>query len=324
MLALLVNNRESNISNLNEVNVLTLNLASNMTLASYGEKVKNIILEDTVNNHFIVAFNDLISESTLSLLKNQNLSEDIILIKNPSSLDIESLEICDLLNLIKAQVISLPSIICITKEFIKTIDIKNCRNYSELCLKIIFSLVLNSQESLIIEDDCAKQCNLSLDNNSRAKLLRDLISESNIEDLFPNNNWNTFSKESAAVAYHTLCAMFIKFDDLVTAQECLNLSTNFEDSPRALALRGLIALKQKQDLNAVANMVSSLHIYEKRKKEDNHLVKFKPQDLDVIGEKLSEGLDALNNKDNYLAAKLFADAICNFDDFFKKQEIDKN
>ncbi len=324
MLALLVNNENVAINNIDGIDILNLNQSKGGISSSYGKNIITSISNNSNNDRFILALNDFIPTSTLTLLKEKESFEDIIFVKSFNSLDIESLQISDLINLIKEETLHLPSIICISKELLHNSNITDCRNYPELCIKIIFSIITNEQRSLVIEDDSIQSCPIILDNNSRAKLLRDVIATNNIEEVFPNNNWDTFSKESAAVAYHTLCAMFIKFDDLITAKECLNLSSNFEDSPRALALRGLIALKQKQDLNAVANMVSSLHIYEKRKKEDNHLVNFNPQNLDIIGAKLNQGLDALNKKDNHLAATLFADAVYSFDDFFKKQDIDEH
>ena len=100
--------------------------------------------------------------------------------------------------------------------------------------------------------------------------------------------------------------------------EHLQFGDRLEDSPRSLALKGLIALKQGEVLAAVANMVSSLQEYEKRKVESgNHYLTFKPRNLEDINTSLQNGLSALNKRENDRAAEFFTDAVFQFDQFYE-------
>ena len=308
----------------NEINTVTLN-SDNLNQTIYGKKVDNYITSCSDNDYVILTSNDMISSNDIKVILDNYTSHDVILIECSDSLEIDNLITSDLINLLNEKRILIPNTLCLKSTLLKSMQISDCRNYEEVCLKAIFNIVTNSLNSLIYTDDDINICNLSLDNLIRSRMLRDLIQNANIEDLFPNNNWGAFSKESAAVSYHTLCAMFIKFNDLTTAKECLNLSQAFVDSPRSLALRGLIALEQNDDLGAVANMVSSLQLYEKRKKEINNMEKINSSkdNLNIIEDRLTQGLDALNKRDNHKAATIFADAVYNFDDFFEEQNIKK-
>ncbi|MDC0358042.1 hypothetical protein OAO01_04430 [Oligoflexia bacterium] len=166
----------------------------------------------------------------------------------------------------------------------------------------------------------------SLSHIELAECLRHAINSFNIEDLFPQQAWKLHGNESAATSYHTLCALFIKLEDAESALECLSLSDQLEDSPRSLALKGLIALHKGETLEAVANMVSSLQEYEKRKAGDNdskHHLRFTPNNLEVINESLQSGLEALNKRDNSAALDYFADAIFNFDSFYQDYGLDQ-
>ncbi|NMC63532.1 MAG: hypothetical protein GYA55_10255 [SAR324 cluster bacterium] len=157
-----------------------------------------------------------------------------------------------------------------------------------------------------------------LSASDMAKLIRFAISEFNIEDLFPNYAWVEHEEESLSLCYHTLAAIFIKIGDWEGATECLNISEQFEDSPRLLALRGIVASKQGRTLEAVANMVSSLQQYESRKKNDGeHYLSFNPSSLEDINVDLKDGLDALNQRDNSKAFECFSNAIFNFDTFYR-------
>lgn len=156
------------------------------------------------------------------------------------------------------------------------------------------------------------------------ELLRFTVAECNIEDLFPNHAWAEHEEESLSTCYHTLAAIFIKYNDLESASECLNLSEHFEDSPRLLALRGIVASSQGKILEAVANMVSSLQQYEERKRnEGEHYLTFAPTDIDGINEDLKHGLQALNQRDNVKAFEFFSKAIFNFDNFYREIGIEK-
>jgi hypothetical protein len=155
--------------------------------------------------------------------------------------------------------------------------------------------------------------------SAQARCLRLLVNNSNIEEIFPHHAWAAHRDESAAASYHTLAAMFLRYGDANSALECLGLGDRFEDSPRSLALKGLIALERGETLTAVANMVSSLQQYESRKKENNsHYVHFAPGDLDSISSNLNAGLEALHRKNNEEALGHFAKAVFNFDPFYSQ------
>lgn len=158
-----------------------------------------------------------------------------------------------------------------------------------------------------------------LSESERARLMRIIVSNCNIEELFPNYAWNEWDQESAAAAYHSLAAHFIRLGDTNSALECLGLSDHLEDSPRSLALKGLIAMKQGEQLTAVANMVSSLQQYEIRKKQsDQHYLSFIPNDMAEVNRRLNLGLKALNQRDNETAASHFAEAVFDFDGFYRE------
>ena len=106
----------------------------------------------------------------------------------------------------------------------------------------------------------------------RAKLLNYIVNSCNIEDLFPQHEWDKFGEESAAASYHTLAALFYKLKDIEDAKECLSFSDKLEDSPRSLALRALIAMQDGESLGAVANLISSLQCYEARKKRQISII----------------------------------------------------
>lgn len=157
-----------------------------------------------------------------------------------------------------------------------------------------------------------------------AGLLVFAVRSNNIEDLFPRHAWNDHKEESAAASYHSLAALFVRLGDVQSAMDCLKLSDRLEDSPRSLALKGIIALEKGEILGAVANMVSSLQQYELRKKNDGkHYLSFAPNNLEAINSKLNAGLQALNKRDNKTALGHFAQAVFNFDDFYSEFGIDK-
>lgn len=161
-------------------------------------------------------------------------------------------------------------------------------------------------------------------DEERARLLSIALDQCNIEDLFPNHAWDAHHEESAAAAYHSLAASFVRLGDSASALECLKLSDQLEDSPRSLALKGLIALDRGEILGAVANMVSSLQQYETRKQNDgSHYLSFQPKDLERINSRLQQGLQALNKRDNVTALEHFADAVFHFDDFYTSFGVDR-
>jgi hypothetical protein len=157
----------------------------------------------------------------------------------------------------------------------------------------------------------------TLTSAAKARCLRAAVDAMNVEELFPQHNWVSYSKESAAAAYHSLAAMFLRFDDPSSAADCLACSEQLEESPRYFALQGLIQQAQGETLSAVANLVSSLQCYEARKSNDGkHYLSFSPGNLEILKTRLAEGLDALNKRDNARALESFSEAVFNFDSFY--------
>lgn len=154
--------------------------------------------------------------------------------------------------------------------------------------------------------------------------LKAAIEGNNIEDLFPHHPWREHEAESAAACYHSLAALFLRLGDKASALECLGHGDRLEDSPRSLALKAIIAMDRGETLGAVANIVSSLQQYELRKKEDaSHYLKFTPRDLEKINDHLTEGLAALNRRENEKALGLFARAVFSFDSFYADYGLDR-
>lgn len=167
----------------------------------------------------------------------------------------------------------------------------------------------------------SSQCYMS--EAERSRCLRSAINSYNIEDLFPSHPWQTHQKESAAASYHSLAATFIRLGDRESAVESLALSDTLEDSPRSLALKGILSYSKGETLGAVANMVASLQQYELRKQSpQEHYVTFSPNNLEVINVELKAGLEALNKRDNTTAAQHFAEAVFHFDGFYKEHGIE--
>jgi hypothetical protein len=157
---------------------------------------------------------------------------------------------------------------------------------------------------------------------AKARCLKAAVDSMNVEELFPQHNWMTYSKESAAASYHSLAAMFLSFSDPASAAECLACSEQLEESPRYFALQGLIQQAQGETLGAVANLVSSLQCYEARKSNDGtHYLSFAPGNLEILKTRLAEGLDALNKRDNQRALESFSEAVFNFDSFYAEHGV---
>lgn len=184
-------------------------------------------------------------------------------------------------------------------------------------ISILPELSLSAEQ----EEEAGYVCSLS--NASLSNLLRYAVNSVNIEELFPSHNWEEFSAESAAAGYHTISAQFIRLGDCPAALEAVALGDTLEDSPRSLALKGLIAHMQGETLQAVANMVSSLQEYERRKRdsEQRHFISFAPQNLDAIQSDLRSGLEALNKRDNGSALLHFRSAVFNFDSFYMQMGL---
>lgn len=164
-----------------------------------------------------------------------------------------------------------------------------------------------------------------LSDQAVSRCLTVVVNSFNIENIFPDHPWTDYEEESAAASYHTVAAMFLRYGDIQAATQCISLSERLEESPRSLALKGLIAMEKGEMLGAVANMVSSLQQYECRKKNEKnaHYLTFTPRNLEVINLNLSAGLDALNKQDNEKAASYFAQAVFNFDSFYSDYGLDR-
>ena len=173
---------------------------------------------------------------------------------------------------------------------------------------------------LVSSETVEQWCTMS--NAAKARCLQLAIDGMNIEELFPRHNWKAFSEESAAASYHSLAALFLRFQDPDSAAQCLACSEKLEESPRYFALQGLIQQAQGETLGAVANLVSSLQCYEARKSADGkHYLNFKPSNLEVVKTRLAEGLDALNKRDNNRALASFSDAVFSFDSFYSEHGV---
>lgn len=161
-----------------------------------------------------------------------------------------------------------------------------------------------------------------LSDEARARILKTAVDAFNIEELFPNHNWISYSQESAAASYHSIAALFLRFGDPESAAECLDCSERLEESPRYFALQGLIHKQKGETLGAVASFVSSLQCYEARKVDNGkHYLTFKPSNLEVINSRLVDGLNALNKRDNDSALNYFSEAVFNFDPFYAEHGV---
>jgi hypothetical protein len=157
---------------------------------------------------------------------------------------------------------------------------------------------------------------------AKARCLTAAVDAMNIEELYPNHPWIDFSKESAAAAYHSLAALFLRYGDADAALQSLGCSELLEESPRYFALKGLIQEARGEILDAVANMVTSLQCYEARKvPSEKHYLSFEPRDLEIINSRLVDGLTALNTRDNELAIASFSEAVFNFDGFYAEHGV---
>jgi len=181
-----------------------------------------------------------------------------------------------------------------------------------------------SVNPLITPADAARLTELS--GAQLARCLHAAVDSLNIEELFAHHNWLSHSKESAAAAYHSLAALFIRFGDKTAATQCLECSQRLEDSPRYFALKGIMQTESGETLGAVANFVSSLQMYEERKANGNtsHYITFSPTDMDAVQSRLAQGLSALNSNDNSRAIEHFREAVFQFDPFFAQHGVERS
>jgi|GEM_PF-4646497 len=245
----------------------------------------------------------------------------------PLCITFPDLEVSDLVTWMSSQTAWPIGAVRCGSEVIKAVLplVEGCSSRAILAATIVHTIANHHElirSEAQIEIDSAGQKALSLNSKDLSQLLRFTLENINIEELFPTHPWEKFTEESAAACYHTLAALFFKLEDTQTAAECIQFSEGLEDSPRALALKGLIAYQQGETLAAVANMVSSLQEYERRKKQSSeHYISFAPKNLEVVNENLQSGLSALNKRDNNLAVGHFAKAVFEFDNFFEQYGI---
>ena len=216
----------------------------------------------------------------------------------------------------------------INKALLEQIQLAQENSAAELLGSVtVQSLIKNiSIDKLPVTISLAADSSMAqMTKSEQARVLSLAVNSFNIEELFPNHAWEEHSEESAAAAYHTLAAIFIRLGDYASAEQCLSFSDRLEDSPRSLALKAIIALAQGETLGAVANMVSSLQQYEQRKKNENnrHYLSFTPTDFEVVNTSLRAGLSALNKRDNSSAFEYFATAVFSFDPFYSEQGVDR-
>jgi hypothetical protein len=215
-----------------------------------------------------------------------------------------------------------------TRHALNSVRMENAESAVEIILQALVNSIADGDSTRVstrispLVHPTAAEAICTLSPRAKARALQCAVDGMNIEELFPNHNWTTFSQESAAAAYHSLAALFLRFQDPDSAAQCLSCSERLEESPRYFALQGLIQHAQGETLGAVANFVSSLQCYEARKKADNsHYLTFTPGDLNMIKTRLAEGLDALNKRDNAKALASFSDAVFNFDSFYAEHGV---
>jgi len=213
--------------------------------------------------------------------------------------------------------------VSLAKSFVSRIDKLNGKNSQTILANLLVRAmsdgeVVQQQETIIeIARSNSVVDSFEVAQTERAELLHGLVESSYIEDLFPDYAWDEFGEECAALCYHNLAAIMFRLGNVFYAEQCLTLGDKFEDSPRSLALKGLIAENQGQTLEGVARLVASLQQYETRKRDDGkHYIVFRPQDIEKINVSLQAGLDALNKRDNENAMLHFRNAVFNFDEFY--------
>ena len=200
------------------------------------------------------------------------------------------------------------------------------RSFHEVAMNLVIDAMASStpvnELSAMLGADSPQTPFAAPSADVKATLMRRAIQNCNLEDLFPNHPWSSHENESAAACFHALAATFIRLGDMAGAAECLSMADKLEDSPRSLAMKGILAMQRGETLGAVANMVSSLKQYELRKRNDGtHYLHFMPNDMQVVTQRLTDGLSALNHHDNERALENFAHAVFDFDPFYNEHGI---
>jgi len=210
-------------------------------------------------------------------------------------------------------------------EILDDISVEANQNIRLVAIFLFCKAIANkTTHSLIPHTIANKDSEFLLSNFERAATVKELLSISNIEELFQSSGWDITSEvhKKAADCYRYLGAFFLRMGDLSSATECVDLSESVHESPRSTVLRGIIAASKGDSLTAVANLVSSLQQYEQNAaSQEEHSNRLSEQVEMEVTSSMKQGLKALNQKDNLKAFGLFASAIAKYDDFFAQPGV---
>lgn len=334
----------SELSSLSEVSLTVLaGKPTGTSLANYtfvpisdgslSKTLKNIA--PTLNNNLCILINGRSSPSTgcgtqlLSLLNIQNYSFAVlpIMLEEHTS-EVSKITSESLVRLFNTDDEFPSAALAFDRSLLENLSDTEAGSFEQIFLELIILAV--SEEHTFVPLGADSELSLpimrtedvNLSNSTRAWAIQKAVSLCNIEDLFPDHAWDSHEDESLSASYHALAATFVRLGALDSALECISLSEQLEDSPRSLALKGFIASLKGQTLEAVADLVSSLQVYEKRKTNDGtHYLTFVPEDFALINDELRAGLEALNNQNSIKAFECFQRAIASFDSFFRDFKI---
>ncbi len=201
-----------------------------------------------------------------------------------------------------------------------------CISLSGLALELVVECFSRGEEVQLIDSDLSVASDFApvqISNDELARGLRRAVELIAIEELFPAHAWDARRPESTMSCYHRLAAKFIRLGDFESADSCLNQSDRIAESPRALALRAVIAMERGETLGAIAKLITSLQEYEQQKRNASvsKLEEGAGQPIDSVNEELKQGLSALNSQDNSAALKHFARAVREFDSFYRESGL---
>jgi hypothetical protein len=210
-------------------------------------------------------------------------------------------------------------------EILDEIPIEANQNIRLVALLLFCKAIARKTTHFLIPHTIAnKDSEFLLSNFERAATMKELLSISNIEELFQSVGWDSPSDlpKKAAHCYRNLGAFFLRMGDLSSATDCVDLSESLHVSPRSTVLRGIIAANKGDSLTAVANLVSSLQQYEQNAALQQEYSNPLSEQVEIeVTSSMKQGLKALNQKDNLKAFGLFASAISKYDDFFAQPEV---
>jgi hypothetical protein len=178
--------------------------------------------------------------------------------------------------------------------------------------------------SLLPHTIASNECEFILSEFERAAIMKELLTISNIEEIFHSVGWEVTSEipPKAAHCYRELASFFLRMGDIGSATECIDIGESLYESPRSLALRAIIAATKGDSLTAVANLISSLQQYEETAASEGSSGQRLAEQVEVeVTRSMKQGLKALNQKDNLKAFSYFASAISKYDEFFAQPEV---